>query len=346
VTRMFSFVIVMALAACSSSTPAVAGGEASAPDEVPVDAVQSPAETAVKPVPAQLPDVVAHVNGEPISRADLETALAQLEGRAGQPVPPDQRDRVVRGLLDQLIAYRLLVQESAARRIGVPDTEVEARIAQIRSQFPSDQVFQQALAEQNLTLVQLRSDLREGLQIDRLVEAEVEPKAAVTSQQVDEFYASNPSEFHQTERVRASHILVRAPEEADAATRESARVKAGEILKEVRAGKDFAELAKQHSDDPGSAPDGGDLGYFERGQMVGPFDETAFSLAPAATSDLVETPFGFHIIRVLDKQAARTIPLSEVRPQVEEFLRERNREQHTEAFIDSLKTKGKVEIHI
>lgn len=338
-TRVLTLIVVFTLAACSRSTPAVASSES--PAQAPL-----PAEAGAKPVPAELPDVVARVNGEAISRGNLEMAVGELEARAGQTVPADQRDRIVRGVLDQLVAYRLLLQESTARKIAVPDTDVDARIAEIRSQFPSEQLFAQTLEQRKMTLDGLRADVREGMQIDRMLSAEVAAKAAVTPEQVDDFYAKNPSEFQQGERVRASHILIGVPDNADAAAKEKARARAADVLKEVKAGKDFAGLAKEHSQDPGSAPNGGDLGAFERGQMVGPFEQVAFALPAGQTSELVETPFGFHIIKVIDKQAARTIPLTEVRAQLEEYLQGQNRERQTQAFIDSLKAKGKVEILI
>lgn len=300
----------------------------------------------VKPLPAELPDVVARVNGDAISRADLESAVAQMQARVGQPVPADQRDRVVRGVLEQLIAFRLLVQESATRNIAVPEADLDARITEIRSQFQSDEAFQQALGQRKLTVDGLRTSVRQGMQVDRMLDAEAAAGAAVTPQQVEEFYSSHPSEFQQGERVRASHILIRVPENADAAAKEPARAKAAGILKDVKTGQDFATLARQHSDDPGTAQAGGDLGYFERGQMVGPFEEAAFALAPAQASELVETPYGFHIIRIEDKQPPRTIPLAEVREQVEQYLQGRNREQRMETFIETLKGKGKIEIFI
>ena len=108
--------------------------------------------------------------------------------------------------------------------------------------------------------------------------------------------------------------------------------------------KDFAALARQHSQDPGSAVNGGDLGFFEQRRMVVPFNDVAFSLKPGATSDLVETQFGYHIIRVAEKHPARIVPLEEVRPRLEEYLQHRNRESETESFVKGLRTKSKVEI--
>ena len=168
----------------------------------------------------------------------------------------------------------------------------------------------------------------------------------MTPEQVAEFYESNLTEFQQGERVRASHILVGFPENADDAAKEQARARALGVLIELNVGGDFAALAKQFSDDPGSGPNGGDLGYFERGQMVGPFEEVAFSLPPAQTSDLVESPFGYHIIRVIDRQAPRTIPLTEARPQVRQFLEDQNRELQARAFVEALRAKSKVDIYI
>ena len=343
VIRVLPLFVALALAACSKSTPAAASTETSAATAVAAQA--QPAETA-KPVAAELPEVLARVNGETVAKADFEQAIRELEGRAGGPVPPDQRDRIYRGVLDQLIGYRLLVQESRARKIAVPDTDIEARINEIRKQFPTPEAFAQTLEQRKMTIEALRSDAREGMQIDKMLETEIAGKVTVTPAQLDEFYTKNPEQFQQPERVRASHILLRFPENADTAAKAQVRTKAAEVLKEVQAGKDFAALAKQHSQDPGSAVQGGDLGMFERGQMVGPFDEVAFTLQPGQTSDLVETTFGFHIIRVVEKQPARAIPLDEVRPQLQQFLENQNREEQTEMFVASLKAKGKVEIFI
>ena len=347
-TRIVPFVVILVLTACSRNAPAAASAEQTAPAAAFAETQTtppSPSDAPPAPVPAQLPEIVARVNGEAISKADLEMAVGQLEARAGQPVPPEQRDRVLRGVLDELIGYRLLRFESTARKIVVPEAEIEARINEIRSQFPSEAVFTQTLTARGMTVAALRTQAREGMQIDAMLRAEL-TASPVTPEQVTAFYNENPGEFQQGERVRASHILIGVPEGADPATKQLALAKAAEVLKEVKAGGDFAALAKQHSTDQGSAPSGGDLGFFERGQMVGPFEQAAFALAPAQTSELVESPFGYHIIKVAEKQTSRTIPIAEVRPQIQQFLEGQNRERQTEAFVGALKTKGKVEIFI
>lgn len=313
------------------------------------EAAATPASTepaAVKPLAAKLPDVLARVNGETITLKEVEDAIHNLEGRAGGPLPPDQRDQVYRGVIDQMVGYKLLLQEVKTRKVKVLDTEVEARIDEVRKQFPSEELFMQTLASRNLTLEGMRNDARGEIAISRLIESEIADKIAVKPEQVDDFYKKNPDRFKQPEKVRASHILIAFPETADAAARTQAKTKAQQILKDVKAGKDFAALAKQHSQDPGSAVNGGDLGFFEQGRMVGPFNDVAFSLKPGSTSDLVETQFGYHIIRVAEKQPGRTVPLDEVRAQIEQFLQHQNKETQTDAFVKALRAKGRVEILI
>ena len=350
--RMFPLLVALVLSACSRSTPASAQTETTATPAAaqgqPAAAgqAQTPAAPAVKPVPAELPDVVARVNGESISKADLEKAVMNIEQNAGGPVPPDQRDRVYRGVLDQMIGFRLLIQETKSRKMVVPDGELDKRVAQIRSRFPTEEAFKDALQKQNVTVEELRDDAQNDILVGTMLQTEVATKVNVTPEQVNDFYQKNPTQFQQPERVRASHILVSFPPNADEAAKKDARTKAAEILKEVKAGKDFAALAKQHSTDPGSGPNGGDLGFFQKGQMVPPFEQAAFALKPGETSDLVESQFGIHIIRMVDRQPSRLVPIDEVRPKIQQYLEGQGRQQQTQAFVDTLKAKGKIEIFI
>ena len=340
--RILPLLLVLGLAGCKKDAakdaaptqPAAAGTEAGA---------ASPADP-VKPLPEKLPEVLARVNGETVTRNELEEYVRNLEGQAGSSVPPDQRDRIYRDVIDQLVGYKLLLQEAKARKVVVPDADVDARIAEVRKQFPSEDLFMQTLIDRKMSLDQIKADARRDISIAKLIEAEIAPRVAVKPAQVEDFYKNNPDQFKQPERVRASHILISTAENADAAAKAQAKTKAQQVLKDVKAGKDFAALARQHSQDTGSAVNGGDLGFFEQGQMVGPFNDVAFSLKPGATSDLVETQFGYHIIRVAEKQPARSVPLEEVRPRLEEYLQHRNRESETESFVKALRTKSKVEI--
>ena len=342
--RVLTLIVALVICGCSK-TSTEAASPAAAPAGTAAASQATPAPPA-KPVPAQIPEVVARVNGEAISKADFDRAVTNLEARAGGPIPAEQRDQVLRGVLDQIVGYTVLVQEGRARNVTVPDSEVDARIAQVRGQFPSEEEFTKMLAERKLTLDEVKSDVRRDLTITKLIDAEIASKIAVTPEQVNDFYAKNPDQFKQGESVRASHILISVPKGADAAAKAQARAKAETVLKDAKGGKDFAALAKEHSADPGSAANGGDLGFFQQGQMVGPFNDAAFTLSPGTISDLVETEFGFHIIKVIEKKEGRTIPLEEVKPQVEQYLERLNRQQQTDTFVNGLKAKGKIEILI
>lgn len=303
------------------------------------------ASPAAKPVPADLPAVVARVDGESITRDELENAVRASERRAGSPVPPEQRDEVFRGVLEQLIGYRVLGLEAQQRAIAVPDDDLNTRLAELRQRFPTEEAFTQAVTAQGLTPDTLRSAIRSDLQVARMIAAEVDSKIAVQPQEVSDFYAQHPQEFEQGERVRASHILVGVPADADAATRAQARAKAESLVREARGGQDFAALARENSQD-GNASDGGDLGVFERGQMVPPFEQAAFTLKEGEISEVVETQFGYHVIKVAEHLPALTVPLDKVRDQIEQYLLQGHREVATAAFVVSLKAKHKIEILI
>ncbi|RLB40109.1 MAG: hypothetical protein DRH20_02065 [Deltaproteobacteria bacterium] len=146
-----------------------------------------------------------------------------------------------------------------------------------------------------------------------------EDKVAIDDQRIREYYEYNIETFREKERVRARHILFRLKEGAEKSEEERVRKKAESVLKQAREGEDFAELARKYSEGP-TGPKGGDLGYFQRGTMVKAFEEAAFGLKKGQVSDLVRTPFGYHIIKVEDVKKARTKPLEEVREQVKKIL--------------------------
>ena len=340
-TNRTTFVLaVLVLLGCSQAPAETSAAAAQTPGP---EAVAQVAPEPPKPVPAELPDPVARVNGEVIGRAEFERAVRTIEARAGGPMPPERRDEILRGVLDQMIAVRLLSQESAARKIAVPAADIDARLAQIRQQFPSEEAFSQALAAQTMTPDRLKNDIRSDLAVSSLLTAEIDPKVSVDETAAKTFYDGNLERFQEDEAVRASHILIRVAADADDATKQKARAEAEGVLKELQTGGDFAALAKEHSQDA-SAAQGGDLDFFSRGQMVPPFETAAFGLQKDQVSDVVETQFGLHIIKVTDRRAARTVPFAEADAKIREYLTGQKREEATTAFVESLKSKGKVEI--
>jgi peptidyl-prolyl cis-trans isomerase C len=324
------------------STPAP-GGPA-APGVSPVPAGQ-PGVPAVKPVAADLPDVVATVNGEKIGREEFQLAVRTLEGQAGGAVPPEQRDLVYRQVLDRIIGFKLLVQESRARKIAAPPWDVDKRLAEIKGQFPSEQAFAQVMQQRGMSADRLRQETADAIAVNSMLEKEIESTLTIPDADAKKFYDENKPRFRQPEGVRTSHILLRVPSNADAAAKQKVRTDIEGILAQVKKGADFAGLAKQHSQD-GSAQNGGDLGFVTRGQTVPPFDQAVFSMKAGQVSGVVETQFGFHILKVGEARPARDVTFDEAKPQITEYLKQQVRDKKGQAFVDQLKAKAKIQVAI
>jgi peptidyl-prolyl cis-trans isomerase C len=299
----------------------------------------------VKPVPATLPDVLARIGAETISKTDFETAVRKIEQRAGQPVPVQQRDQIYRRILDQMIDVRLLEAEAKARAITVADTDVDQRIGQIKQQFKTEEEFTKELAGRKLTLDELKTDLKKELTVQKTLEAEILPKVQVSQTDLETFYKENPDQFKQQEQIRASHILISVDAKATDLQKKEARALADGIQKRAKGGEDFAALAKQYSKDS-SAQAGGDLNFFPKGQMVPAFEAAAFALQPNQISEVVETPFGFHIIKLTDRKPESTVPLEQVSEKLSAFLKQRKQQEMATQFVSSLRSKYKVEVLI
>ncbi|MEO5822602.1 MAG: peptidylprolyl isomerase [Vicinamibacteraceae bacterium] len=333
-----------AAASAPKPTPAAAGQPAGQPAPAGPAAPGQPGAEKPKPVPAVLPQVLATVNGQNVGREELEAAVKDAESRAGRPVPPTERDTVYRGLLDRVILFKLLASEAKVRGITVTPQEITERIAQIKQQFPTEAEFQKELTKRHTTMAQLEDEQRRDLVNAKTIEAEVAPKLAVTDQDLDAFYKSNPDQFKEPETVRASHILVGVAKDAAPPAKDAAKAEAEGLLKRAKSGEDFAALAKQYSKDSVSAAVGGDLNYFPKGQMVPAFDAAAFAMKPGEISPLIETEFGFHIIKLTDRRIGRVVPLAEVKDRLTEFLKQRKQQELVQQYLLSLKSKYRVEV--
>jgi peptidyl-prolyl cis-trans isomerase C len=302
-----------------------------------------PGEAPVKPVPAVLPDVVATVNGENIQKWEVEAALKQAEASAGGPVPADKRDAVLRSILDELVTYHLLAQEANGRKMDVPAADVDAEMLKIRQDFPTEDAYKQALLLQGVTVDQLRDLTRRAMQARKLVDAEVTSKIAVADADIDAFYKQNIDRFKQGDTVHVSHIYLAVPPDAPPAEKNQKRAAATEILKQLRAGSDFAKVAKENSNDA-TAANGGDLGFFGKGDMPPDFEKVAFELKPGTMSGVVELQTGLHIIKAHERRGPRTAPLAEVRDSVKEFLLNGQRQTRLDQLLGQIKGRSTIQI--
>lgn len=297
-------------------------------------AAQPQPPTPPKPMPAQLPDVLARVNGEPVLKADFDRLIRNFEISNG-PVPAERRNEILRGALDQLITYTVMAQEAKAQNVNVTEAEVDEHVKQMRGGASKDE-FQKALAARHTSMEQLRTDARINLSIGKMMEARTAGAAAATDAEARQFYDKNPDKFKQ-EVVRASHILLRVEAKTPDPTRNQTRARIDGLLKRARSGEDFAALAREHSQDS-SAAAGGDLGYFPRDKMVPAFAQAAFSLKPGEISDVVTTDYGYHIIKVTDRQAI--VPYDQVSGQILQFLKRERAGQ----FVEETKKRARIEV--
>lgn len=328
--------------AAPDATPTVS--DASAAARGPADA---PPISEVPPVPAELPAVVARINGSNVTREELGRAVRAAETQAGQVVPPQFRDQVYRRVLDRLIDFHLLLQESRNRELVVDDTEVDAEIARIRAAYPTIEAFEQQLQNWSSSLDALRKEARRDLLVAKTVEMELVPAVPLDNEAVRAFYEQHPGQFTGTEAMQASHILVGIPVNADSAARDRTRGTALALWEQaVTAGADFAGLAREHSTDEATAADGGDLGFIERGQTVPPFEAALFALKPGEISEVVESPFGYHIIRAGEYQESSLVPFEQAHEQIRDMLVRQERQLMMTAFLARLREAGNVEILI
>jgi len=175
--------------------------------------------------------------------------------------------------------------------------------------------------------------------LDKIVAAKVE----VTDEALKKYYEDNRQEFKQPERVRARHILVKVERTASDSERTAARGRAEKLLEQAKAGGDFAALAAEHSEDAGSKRKGGEVGPFARGSMAPEFEEAAFSLKPGDVSGIVETDFGFHIIRVEERKEASFQPYDEVKDRIRRKVTIERKRQAVNDFVEAISKERGVE---
>mgnify|MGYP001820530167 FL=1 len=290
-------------------------------------------------------DKVAVVNGVTINQGTYDRELNFFVRRAatgGKQIPDAQMAQMKNEVLESLIERELLFQESKKKGIQVKSEAVSDQLQKIKQRYPNPEEFKKLLSSMGLTESDVLSQIARGMAIQELIDKEVAEKIKVSDEETKSFYDRNPQLFQQPEQVKASHILIKVQSNAPDEQKAEARKKIETVQQKVQKGEDFATLAKTYSEGP-SGPRGGDLGYFRRGQMVKPFEEAAFSLKPNETSDIVETQFGYHLIKVDDKKPATKMAYAEVKDRLSEHLKKQKTDSETNAYIETLRKDAKIE---
>lgn len=296
---------------------------------------------AVVPATAEPQGIVARVNGTPIGAIELRRAKKVM--LRGQTPPADQIAAVDKQAVEQLISAELLYQAAAKVEVKDLDKKIDAKLAKGRERFKDEQEFKKAIKELEMDEKELRDYTRRDLFITQFIEASFVTKAVVTETEIRAFYDTNMDKFKQEETIKASHILIGVDGKATADEKKKAGEKAAKLKKELAGGADFAALAKGNSTCP-SAPQGGDLGFFGKGQMVPTFEKAAFALKPGEVSDVVETQFGYHIIKLAEKKPATTTEYKEVKAKIEEYLKGQKINEAIQKYLEEAKKTAKIEI--
>ncbi|MBW1680254.1 MAG: peptidylprolyl isomerase [Deltaproteobacteria bacterium] len=294
---------------------------------------------------AQAPsEKAALVNGTAITRAELEREMGRVvQGmrRLGRALDPSRVRELEGKVLENLIDRELLFQQAGKKGIHVNDGDLAKAMKGLKKRFPKAEDFRRALARAGLTESDLKDQIRRGLTIKKLVEKEFADRMTVTGKEAEAYYKAHAESFKRPEEVRASHILAKVAPGAPDTEKTAARKRIEEVRKKLDQGEDFAALAKRYSQGPSSSK-GGDLGYFSRGRMAKPFETAAFAMKPGQVSDLVETRFGYHLIKVTGRRPGGTVPFAEVKDKLVDFLRQKKLAGLLKDYVAQLKKEAQI----
>lgn len=266
-------------------------------------------------------------------------------------------------IVNELIVRELINQEAQKRNIKVSNEEVNKVIDGIAQKLGGKSKMEDTLAANNINKNDFINNIKMDLLTKKLVD-NVAINTVVSDQDAKKFYDANKStKFTYSDEVRAQHILISGsesdikakieagnpklpPAQIDKKVQEEMskiKAKAEKVLAEVKANSlAFNDFAKKYSEDPTSAPKGGDLGFFSKNQMVPAFSQAAFSLTPGQISGLVKTDFGYHIIRVVDRKKAGVTPFNELKPEIKQYLTDQNKMQRLQKIIESAKNTANI----
>ena len=293
-------------------------------------------------------DPVATVNGKEVSRKSYEREIEMLQARAarqGRPLAEPQLAMIKVQILENMIDQELLYQQSEKSGIQIDAEAVETHLASIKQRFESEDAFQKAIQQMEITEEEIKFQIRRGMAIQELVQTNVVDKIDISDTEMKQYFDSHPDEFKESEQVKASHILVKVDPAADPAAKDEAMKKIRDVREKVQKGEDFSTLAQEYSEGP-SASRGGDLGYFSRGQMGKSFEDAAFDLKTDQVSDVVETQFGYHLIKVYDHKPEKMLSYNEVKDDLRKRLKQERTQEEVDAYIKELRENAEIKKHI
>lgn len=346
----------LALALALSFTP----GQAQDAPPAPKPADAAPAAEAPKPVapaagapaaPAKPAfketDVLLEVDGTPITVLDVRELFTARYGRQFEQMPQEQRamiePQIQQMVMNELIQKTLLINAAEKEGMKVEKAEVDESLKEIAAQVPEGETLEDFAKSAGVSLDRIREQITVDTKIRKLYEKVTADVKAPETAEVKKYFDEHPEEFEQKPSVEASHILISTQGITDE-TQLAAKEKIAKELREeivAKKGENFADMAKLHSDCPSKAQ-GGDLGEFEKGQMVPEFETAAFSQEVGAVGECVKTQFGYHIIKVSGKKEAKTLAFADVEKDLSETLLDQRKSEKMGTFVKDLRDKAKI----
>jgi len=289
--------------------------------------------------------VVAVVDGKDITQGEIDGETMKMMDMASRKMPPERiaqmKDRFAEQAMENLILKTILVGQIDKAGVTISDEEKAEAITKFTSSLPAGVTMDDLIAKNNWTKEEFDKNLTMDLRINKLLESQTQSVAQPTEADLKKFYDENKERFDVPEGVTASHILIATEATDDDATKAAKKAKAEELRKKLVEGADFAAVASESSDCP-SKTRGGDLGSFTKGQMVKPFEDAAYSQKIDEIGPVVETQFGYHIIKTTKHDEARTLPFDEVKDRLAKVLESQNKQEVARTYIEGLKAKADI----
>ncbi|MEJ0090356.1 MAG: peptidylprolyl isomerase [Limisphaerales bacterium] len=294
--------------------------------------------------------VIAKGKGVEIKQSALDEVVLGIKSAyaaRNQTIPPQQMPGIEATLLNRLIQIQLLLQKATAADKAEGKKKADSQLATLLEKAGSQETFDRQLKAVGMTSEELRTKITQEATATAALNREL--NITVSDADVTNFYAAHPADFEQPETVHVRHILLFTIDPTTQAPLSAEQIQANRkeiegILKRVKAGEDFAKLAEQYSQDPGSKVKGGELPPFGRGQMVPQFEAAAFSMPTNTVSDVITTDFGFHIIKVLDKAPAQKIAFATVSDKIKDYLLQQKTQKLAPPYLAALSKGADVEI--
>lgn len=309
-------------------------------------------------------EIVVRVNNSIITRADIRRAREQMVQEIRQQ-NPQEADKLIgereKDLIRDLVDQQLLIQKG--QDLGITaDTELIKRLDELRKQMKVESMedLEKLAAEQGVSFEDFKQNMRNGIITQQVIGSEVSRNVQISPQEVQAFYEEHKAELDQPERVRLSELLtaIEPPKAAEGEPGQEAKqpssepdpelvakaeAKANELLKQIRAGAHFEEVAKKSSDGP-TAEQGGDLGYFKRGMLAKELEDKTFAMKPGEVSDVIRTKQGFVILKVTDHTEPGVPPLEKVMPQIQDAIFMRKLQPTLREYLTKLREDAYIDI--